>query len=67
MPFIDRPTPLPQTRQPIVAAQGDEEHERDEPEPAEEPIRTQMVGETPEDDLGYDPDLIPTEPIEDDD
>lgn len=31
------------------------------------PVRTQMVGESPEDDLGYDPRLIPTEPIPDED
>jgi hypothetical protein len=30
-------------------------------------VRTQMVGEAPGEDLGYDPDTIPTEPIEDDD
>lgn len=31
------------------------------------PVRTQMVGEAPGEDLGYDPDSIPTEPIPDDD
>ena len=30
------------------------------------PVRTQMVGEAPGEDLGYDPNSIPTEPIEDD-
>lgn len=29
------------------------------------PVRTQMVGETPGDDLGYDPSIIPTEDIPD--
>ena len=31
------------------------------------PVRTQMVGEAPGEDLGYDPDSIPTEPIEEED
>ena len=31
------------------------------------PVRTQMVGEHGDDDLGYDPSIIPTEKIADDD
>lgn len=30
------------------------------------PVRTQMIGESPGDDLGYDPKIIPTEKIPDD-
>ncbi len=35
--------------------------------PADKPIKTQMMGEHGDDDLGYDPSIIPTEPIPDDD
>ena len=38
----------------------------DQPPPAT-PIKTQMLGEHGDDDLGYDPSIIPTEPIPDDD
>lgn len=31
------------------------------------PVRSMMVGESPGEDLGYDPDTIPTEDIPDDD
>lgn len=31
------------------------------------PVRTQMIGESPGDDLGYDPSIIPTEKIPDED
>jgi hypothetical protein len=37
------------------------------PKPAEGPVKTQMMGEHGDDDLGYDPSIIPTEPIPDDD
>jgi len=37
------------------------------PKPRDEPVRTQMVGETPDEDVGYDPSTIPVEPIPDDD
>lgn len=32
--------------------------------PKEGPVRTQMMGEKPGDDLGYDPKIIPVEEIE---
>lgn len=71
MPFIQRPLHSPNPPNSLLAASaeaGDEqEDERKAPESPEGPVRTQMVGETPEDDLGYDPNLIPTEPIADDD
>lgn len=35
--------------------------------PGDGPVRTQMVGEHGDDDLGYDPSIIPTEKIPDDD
>ncbi len=35
--------------------------------PADKPVKTQMMGEHGDDDLGYDPSIIPTEPIPDDD
>ncbi len=35
--------------------------------PGDQPIRTQMLGEHGDDDLGYDPSIIPTEKIPDDD
>jgi hypothetical protein len=35
--------------------------------PKDGPVRTQMVGEAPGEDLGYDPGIIPTEEIVDDD
>ncbi len=38
------------------------------PKPAEErPVRTQMVGEHGDEDIGYDPGKIPVEDIPDDD
>lgn len=71
MPFIERPIHSATPATPVLWNQADgQEEENDatpESAPAEGPVRTQMVGETPEDDLGYDPNLIPTEPIEDDD
>ena len=33
----------------------------------DEPVKTQMKGESGDDDLGYDPAIIPTEKIPDDD
>jgi hypothetical protein len=38
-----------------------------ERQPKDGPVRTQMVGEHGDDDIGYDPSIIPTEPIADDD
>lgn len=38
---------------------GDDEHD--------DLVRTQMVGESPGDDLGYDPAIVPVEQIPDDD
>ena len=71
MAFIERPIGNEKSSPPILwnhaDTNGDEDGQKPEQAPAEGPIRTQMVGETPEDDLGYDPNLIPTEPIEDDD
>lgn len=37
------------------------------PTTPEPPVRTQMMGEHGDDDLGYDPSTIPTEKIPDDD
>ena len=48
---------------------GDEKKKGNEPKEGEKKkkddgkIRTQMVGETPDEDLGYDPKKIPTEDI----
>jgi hypothetical protein len=38
-----------------------------QPRPAQGPVKTQMLGEHGDDDLGYDPAIIKTEPIPDDD
>ena len=38
-----------------------------QPRPAQGPVKTQMLGEHGDDDLGYDPSTIPTEAIPDDD
>ena len=46
---------------------GDNEKKDDDKQDKPGPVRTQMVGEAPGEDLGYDPNTIPTEPIEDDD
>jgi hypothetical protein len=37
------------------------------PAPGQGPVKTQMLGEHGDDDLGYDPSIIKTEPIPDDD
>ena len=37
------------------------------PQPKEGPVKTMMKGESGDDDLGYDPAIIPTEKIPDDD
>ena len=44
---------------------GDKKEPKEEEKPG--PVRTQMVGEAPGEDLGYDPDTIPVESIPDDD
>lgn len=71
MAFIERPVDNAKSADPalwnLADAENGDDGQAPEKAPAEPPIRTQMVGETPEDDLGYDPNLIPTEPIEDDD
>jgi hypothetical protein len=36
-------------------------------QPDDGPVKTQMLGEHGDDDLGYDPSIIPTEKIPDDD
>jgi hypothetical protein len=46
---------------------GDNDKKDDDNKEKPGPVRTQMVGEAPGEDLGYDPDSIPTEPIEEDD
>ncbi len=43
------------------------ENDKRKPEKERGPVRTQMVGESPGDDLGYDPKIIPTEKIPDQD
>lgn len=48
----------------LASRDDDDEHEEEADKDA--PVRTQMIGESPGDDLGYDPDQIPTEPIDDD-
>jgi hypothetical protein len=40
------------------------EKKPDDKKGKEGPVRTQMIGEKPGDDLGYDPNKIPVEPIE---
>jgi len=37
------------------------------PDDDKKPVKTQMLGEHGDDDLGYDPSIIKTEPIPDDD
>ena len=44
-----------------------EDDKTKKPPPKDGPVRTQMMGEHGDDDLGYDPAIIPTEPIPDDD
>jgi hypothetical protein len=53
----------------MATKQGDQDNTKPQPttKPTEGPIRTQMVGEHGDDDIGYDPSIIPTEPIADDD
>ncbi|HEY1100282.1 MAG TPA: hypothetical protein VGF99_15195 [Myxococcota bacterium] len=46
---------------------NDDDKNKKKPAPGEQPIQTQMVGEHGDDDLGYDPSIIPTEKIPDDD
>ncbi len=46
----------------------DDDKKKDEPKKDDDkgkPVRTQMIGEKPGDDLGYDPKKIPVEPIPD--
>ncbi len=50
---------------PVMPASFGGKGDDDKDEPA--PVRTQMVGEAPGEDLGYDPATIPTEKIPDDD
>lgn len=66
-------TPTPQapavTPDPWLSAtkKDDDDDDKGKKDPKKDgPVRTQMVGEAPGEDLGYDPDSIPTEPIEDD-
>lgn len=55
----------------MATKQGDKDTKKPQPKPkpkpADGPIRTQMVGEHGDDDIGYDPSIIPTEKIPDDD
>ena len=46
---------------------GDKDQKGDSTEENAETLRTQMVGEAPGEDLGYDPNTIPVESIPDDD
>lgn len=46
---------------------GKDDDQKKDDKGKEGPVRTQMIGESPGDDLGYDPSIIPTEPIPDDD
>lgn len=48
-------------------SKGDNDKDKKDDKGKEGPVRTQMIGESPGDDLGYDPSTIPTEPIPDDD
>jgi hypothetical protein len=50
-------------------AQGQDGSDADAPPPSPTPgtVRTMMVGEAPGEDIGYDPESIPTEPIPDED
>lgn len=54
--------------EPVLASGGKKkDDERKKKDDDKGPIRTQMVGEAPGEDLGYDPDTIPVEDIPDDD
>jgi len=46
---------------------GDKDPKEDSAEENADTLRTQMVGEAPGEDLGYDPNTIPVESIPDDD
>ena len=46
---------------------GDPDSKEQDKQDKPGPVRTQMVGKAPGEDLGYDPNSIPTEPIEEDD
>lgn len=63
--FFERTPPL------AAGGRGEDDERRQADDQADDqadegPVRTQMIGESPEDDLGYDPSTIPTEPIPDD-
>ena len=45
----------------------DKKRAPDKKPPKEGPVRTQMMGEHGDDDLGYDPKIIPVQPIPDED
>lgn len=63
-PFFPPPPPL------WLGGKDDDDKKRDDqdaPKKERGPVRTQMIGESPGDDLGYDPKIIPTEPIPDED
>lgn len=64
-PFF--PPPPPAWR--MSGGKDDEKKRKDDEDADKErgPVRTQMIGESPGDDLGYDPSIIPTEKIPDDD
>jgi len=54
--------------EPVLASGGEKKNDGNkDPKEKEGPIRTQMVGEAPGEDLGYDPSTIPVEDIPDDD
>ena len=50
-----------------MATKSDDKQKKPEPPRKPEPVKTQMLGEHGDDDLGYDPSIIKTEPIPDDD
>ncbi len=54
--------------QPFFAASDEKKPgDKDKPKKGDDKVRTQMVGEAPGDDMGYDPSIIPVEDIPDDD
>jgi hypothetical protein len=59
--LIDRSAWLAATKKPAKPAKG-----KPVSKPAPKPVKTQMMGEHGDDDLGYDPRIIPTETIPDD-
>ena len=66
-PFFPPPSPAWLAGGKDDEKKRDEKKPRDDPEKERGPVRTQMIGESPGDDLGYDPKIIPTEKIPDDD